>query len=199
MTAESVLNSSLCVSIIVYNVPVVVTGIHMGNVGLYDFAIHWFDIQTAFWQGQDPQRVCAIATPFPGQTMKPPMVAQVTIDYGDSQATMSFNGHVTHGQKDETTLCGTAGTLRSTGPSLSDQKVTLHTKAGEARPHLQGTWFENGFQGAMCELLCAIEENREPENGARENLRSLALCFAAVQSANEGGTWKRPGEVVQLD
>ena len=37
MTAKSVLNSSVCVSVIVYNVPVVVTGIHMGNVGKNDF------------------------------------------------------------------------------------------------------------------------------------------------------------------
>ena len=34
MTAESVLNSSACVSTMLRNVPVVVTGIHMGNVGL---------------------------------------------------------------------------------------------------------------------------------------------------------------------
>jgi hypothetical protein len=35
----------------------------------------------------------------------------------------------------------------------------------------------------MGELLCAVEEKREPENGARENLESLALCFAALESA----------------
>ena len=29
----------------------------------------------------------------------------------------------------------------------------------------------------------AIAEKREPSNNARDNLRSLALCFAAVQSA----------------
>jgi hypothetical protein len=34
MTANPVLNSSLCVSTMLNNVPVVVTGIHMGNVGL---------------------------------------------------------------------------------------------------------------------------------------------------------------------
>ena len=33
MTAKSVLNSSVCVSTMLNNVPVVVTGIHMGNVG----------------------------------------------------------------------------------------------------------------------------------------------------------------------
>ena len=32
MTAKSVLNSSVCVSTLLNNVPVVVTDIHMGNV-----------------------------------------------------------------------------------------------------------------------------------------------------------------------
>ena len=38
----------------------------------------------------------------------------------------------------------------------------------------------------MGELLCAIEEEREPGHGARDNLRSLELCFAALKSADSG-------------
>ena len=34
----------------------------------------------------------------------------------------------------------------------------------------------------MGELLCAIEEEREPLNSARDNLRSLRLCQAALRS-----------------
>ncbi len=34
MTAKSVLNSSVCVSRMVNNLPVVVTDVHMGNVGI---------------------------------------------------------------------------------------------------------------------------------------------------------------------
>ena len=51
---------------------------------------------------------------------------------------------------------------------------------------LDGVWFDDGFAGAMGELLCAIEEDREPENSARRNLPSLELCFAAVASADAG-------------
>jgi len=36
MTAKPVLNSSVCVSTMLNNVPVVVTGAHMGNVGLIE-------------------------------------------------------------------------------------------------------------------------------------------------------------------
>ena len=53
-------------------------------------------------------------------------------------------------------------------------------------PELQGTWFTNGFRGAMGELLCAIEENREPTHSAHNNLNTLALSFAALASADSG-------------
>jgi len=49
----------------------------------------------------------------------------------------------------------------------------------------------------MGELLCAIEENREPENSGIDNLQSLELCYAAVAAAEEGEP-KIPGEVREL-
>ena len=59
------------------------------------------------------------------------------------------------------------------------------------------TWFTNGFHGTMAELLCAIEEDRQPSNNAADNLDCLALCFAAVESA-ERGEPIRPGSVLAL-
>jgi hypothetical protein len=49
----------------------------------------------------------------------------------------------------------------------------------------------------MAELLCAIEEGRAPTTNARDNLDSLALCFAAIASA-ESGRSVAPGEVTVL-
>jgi hypothetical protein len=49
----------------------------------------------------------------------------------------------------------------------------------------------------MGELLCAIEDDREPVNSARGNLPSLQLCFAAVASADSGEPI-RPDEVKAL-
>jgi predicted dehydrogenase len=75
--------------------------------------------------------------------------------------------------------------------------LTLHTAAGQASVPLDGTWFSSGFQGAMGELLCAIEEGREPTHSARNNLSSLALCFAALASADTGVP-VRPGSVTAI-
>jgi hypothetical protein len=38
----------------------------------------------------------------------------------------------------------------------------------------------------MAELLCAIDEDREPYNSAASNLVGLELCFAALKSADSG-------------
>ena len=85
-------------------------------------------------------------------------------------------------------IIGTEGTVSSRGPDLGVQSVELHTAAGVARPALKGTWFNDGFAGTMGELLCAIEERREPMNSARGNLASLRLCLAAVRASRTGET-----------
>lgn len=162
---------------------------------LYDFAIHWFDIAAQMLPGQQARFVTANATRVAGQTARPPMAAQVMIAFPDAQVTMSFNGNVEFSQQDQTVVCGEKGTLRSSGPSLSEQQVSLETADGPAEPRLEGQWFENGFQGTMLELLRAIEENRTPRNDARSSLRGLELCFAAVQSARQDGAPIRPGEI----
>ena len=38
----------------------------------------------------------------------------------------------------------------------------------------------------MGALLVAIEDNTEPPDGAAENLKSLALAFAAISSSRTG-------------
>lgn len=151
---------------------------------LFDFGIHWFDLVTRLLRGRQARRVWASAGRIPVQKMTPPILAHVAIDYDGAQARLNFNGHVQLGQEDRTVVCGSQGTLRSFGPSLSEQTVTLHTAAGRATAALEGTWFTHGFQGAMGELLCAIEEDRAPSHSARNNLESLALCFAALASAD---------------
>lgn len=150
---------------------------------LYDFGIHWFDITSRFMQGRKPLRVSASAGAAPGQKVRPPLLSQAIIEYDAGQASLFFDANTRFGEQDTTCVAGTLGTARSAGPDLNAQEVTLATAQGVARPRLRGTWFPDGFHGTMGELLRAVEEEREPENGARGNLDSLALCFAALESA----------------
>ena len=164
---------------------------------LYDFAIHWFDIVTQFFGDRTPQQVFATRTRAAGQRGRPPLLAQALIDFDGGHASLVFDATVSHGQLDHTFVAGTRGTLTSRGPSLAEQTVTLYTPDGHATPRLSGAWFPDGFHGSMGELLCVVEEGREARNGARDNLRGLGLCFAAIASATEG-TPQVPGRVRRL-
>jgi predicted dehydrogenase len=166
----------------------------MDDLILFDFGIHWFDAAARFLKGRKLRRVWASAARAGFQRMRPPMLAQALLDYDGAQVRLAFNGHVRLGQEDRTVVCGSAGTVRSFGPSLSEQRIELHTAEGCASFVPEGTWFESGFQGTMGELLCAIEDGREPLNSARDNLRSLEVCFAALSSARTN----RPVEIAAV-
>ncbi len=152
---------------------------------LYDFGIHWFDFLRSI-TGDRAQSVIATATHAKGQTAAAPLLAQVLVRLDGGQASLVFDGATPFGPRDTTTVTGTKGTLTSDGPDLGQQTVTLTTPLGRATPTLTGTWFNDGFRGAMGALLVAIEDDTEPANGAAENLHSLALAFAAIHSRRSG-------------
>jgi predicted dehydrogenase len=164
---------------------------------LYDFAIHWFDFITTLMHGAQPTRVFASKVRATTQDIDAPLLAQVAIEYPTAQASLVFDAHTRFGRTDRVFVAGSAGSLSSIGPDQDHQKVELTTAKGIARPKLVGSWFPDGFHGTMAELLSSIEEKREPMNNARNNLQSLALCFAAVASA-ERGKPVVPGTVQRL-
>jgi predicted dehydrogenase len=167
------------------------------HVVLYDFAIHWFDMVVLFFAGRNPLRVFAANAFALAQELKSPMIASAMVQFENGTATMNFDAHSRFGPEEIICVTGSAGTIRATGPICAPHNLALHTARGCAKPQLKGKWFNDGFRGAMGELLCAIEENREPSNSARDNLRSLALCFAAVKSADTGKA-QIPGKVRRL-
>ncbi|MEY3285100.1 MAG: hypothetical protein RIR86_3113 [Acidobacteriota bacterium] len=164
---------------------------------LYDYGIHWFDLAAQFFAGRAARRVSAMATRSISQAARPPFLAQATIEFDGGMATLNFNANVLYGQDDRTFVAGSRGSGVSYGPNLSEQTVELYGPDGVAQPILSGTWFREGFEGAMGELLCAIEQGRTPGHAARDNLRSLALCFAALASADDGHP-RLPGEARRL-
>ncbi|MEM7717682.1 MAG: Gfo/Idh/MocA family oxidoreductase [Pseudomonadota bacterium] len=152
---------------------------------LWDFGVHWFDFLTSI-AGPRIESVFAMATKAEGQENAVPLLAQALVRLEGGQASLVFDGGAPSGARDATVICGTMGMLTSDGPDLGHQSVTLTTVDGLARPALKGTWFNDGFRGAMGALLVAIEDNTEPENGAAENLQSLALALAAIESRVTG-------------
>jgi len=149
----------------------------------YDFGIHWFDAARSFFGDVEATMVQASLAKFPEQAIKPPLLAGAMVTFPQGMATLAFNGGSRFGAREVCTVIGTEGTLHAVGDICSAPCVDLFTAHGHARAELQGSWFPDGFRGAMGELMCAIEEGREPENAAADNLKSLALMFAAMESA----------------
>jgi predicted dehydrogenase len=152
---------------------------------LYDFAIHWCDFLASLI-GPTATSVFATRAWAPEQAAKPPLLAQILVEFPDGQAALLFDGSTRHGARDRTMITGTEGTIESVGPDLGKQEVTLTTAAGFSRPRLEGTWFNDGFVGSMGALLRAIETKTPPLHNARDNLASLALAFAAIASSRRG-------------
>jgi predicted dehydrogenase len=157
------------------------------NLLLWDFGIHWFDFLSSVI-GERPLTVRVAAARAASQAVRPPMLAEVHIAFDGGHASLILNGAARYGACDMTAIIGTEGTVSRRGSDLGVQSVELHTAVGVARPALKGTWFNDGFAGTMGELLCAIEEGREPMNSARGNLASLRLCLAAVRASRTGET-----------
>ncbi len=153
---------------------------------LYDFGIHWFDMVHCYSGGRKARRVTASAYRNRSQRARQPLSGHAIVEYPDLQASIVLRGDATCGAQDRSVIVGTKGTLISCGPNINEQTVTLYTAEGVASPRLTTRWFPDGFDGTMSELLCAIEEDRDPYNSAQDTLGSLALCFAAMESADTG-------------
>jgi predicted dehydrogenase len=164
---------------------------------LYDFAIHWFDMLTCILGKQEATSVFATLAHSKTQRARPALLAQVLVEFDQAQASLVFDADTRFGKLDTTVVVGSEGTITSAGPDVNHQTVEVAIGDYRMSPVLTGRWFPDGFHGTMGELLRSIEEDREPEISAGSNLRSLALCFAAVASA-EQGTPVVPGRVRQM-
>lgn len=170
---------------------------HVKHLVLYDYAIHWFDMVRCLLPHSRVQRVYATTTRAPHQTIMPALLGQVLIELDSAQASLTFDAMVEHAPEERTYLAGTHGVALSIGKGNNDQEVTLTTDEGVYRPRLIGRWFPDGFRGTMCELLSSIHEKRPTLISGEDNLHSLGLCFAAIESARTGLP-QTPDEVRQL-
>ena len=171
------------------------------HIILYDFAIHWFDFLTTVLPYKKARKVHASIARSSAQKARPALLGQALVEFEGAQASLVFDGDVRFGARDRTYIAGSKGTLISEGVDHQSQQVTLHNEDGTFTPQLEGSWFPGGFHGTMGEFLRSIEESREPEIAARANLDSLALCFAAVVSADRkeaidpGSVRRMPGAI----
>ncbi|HET6314940.1 MAG TPA: gfo/Idh/MocA family oxidoreductase, partial [Chloroflexota bacterium] len=109
-----------------------------------------------------------------------------TPNQADLTTTLHFNNIVQTRSMHENTwyVDGTEGSVSASQTELvyslrsqPDQRTTIA---------LRGSWFPEAFGGSMGELMSALAEGREPATSGRDNLQSIRLAFAAVESSETG-------------
>ena len=109
----------------------------------------------------------------------------MVIELAEAQVSLLFRGAYRSEELGSYRVVGSSGIAWHNGKSLGGDSINLRTAAGEEPIALVGDWWANGMHGAMGELLCAIEDGRQPSNAARDSLPGLAQCFAAIRSAKK--------------
>ncbi len=88
---------------------------------------------------------------------------------------------------------GTEGLARGTigwpsYPARTPSTLDFTTKRQPGywlQPRWNEVWFPDAFVGTMAQLLCAIDEQSEPEISGRDNIQTIALCEAVFAAARD--------------
>jgi predicted dehydrogenase len=160
------------------------------NFNIVDHGIHYIDL-TRYFTGRTPLRVKASTTMVPGQAAVSPMIYTINLEYEPDARVMStlhFNNIIAaHGlHRYEWLIDGTEGSLVASQSELS----VCFKENPQARQSfaLQGRWFPEAFVGSMGEMMTALTEGREPQTSGRDNLNSIRIAYAAVESSETGQT-----------
>ena len=80
---------------------------------------------------------------------------------------------------------GTIGWPDYPKPTPSTLDFTTISTGKWHRPRWKKVWFPDAFVGPMAELLCALEEKRQPSISGTDNLKTMALVDACYLSAKQ--------------
>ncbi len=161
---------------------------------LTDYLLHWVDI-TRGWLadgGAGPvRRVRAVDSRVPGQPAEARNPWSATLSMAtDSGATATLRitgSNITSQPGCPFWVHGTSGSLRGS-VLLDSDRLELDDGSTCTPVELSGAWFVDGFAATMGELMCAVAEDRDPENSAADAARSVAVVLAARESAELDGT-----------
>ncbi len=167
----------------------------MRHVLLLDMAIHSFD-QARFLSGADAYRVyCREYNP-PGSWFKHGAAAMAVFDMTDGivfsyRGAWCAEGHPTSWQC-QWRFVGSRGTLLWDGAD-SITAETVDGEEGFIRPTKPvviepATWNSDrgGHEGLIRDFVAAIRSGKPPPTHCGDNLKSLAMVFGAVASAESG-------------
>ncbi|MDX2111900.1 MAG: Gfo/Idh/MocA family oxidoreductase [Verrucomicrobiota bacterium] len=143
------------------------------------------------WFGAEPQRVQAITRRRAGQHFVSGNLLLSTIDYGPG-----LTGHIVHSEllcagmpSNHCRIDGDNGSLVFPLWGNSIQLTSKRLADGPVSLVVDGPDFAHTQIGTLGDLLCAIEDKREPLLSARNNLATLSHVFAEHASTLSEGQW----------
>jgi predicted dehydrogenase len=173
-----------------------------GWVTLRIMSIHHLDT-LRYWLGE-PDRIFASVAPDPRTSQKfehEDGIALYILEFPDDVRASSWDdvwtGPAREGSAADVGIRwrveGTDGIARGTigwpsYPERTPSTLEYSTRKDQGQwhsPKWDQVWFPDAFIGPMAELLCALEEDREPTISGRQNLPTMALVDAAYRSAEE--------------
>jgi predicted dehydrogenase len=161
---------------------------------LTDYLLHWADITRTWLTDGDAGSVTtvqAVDSRVPGQPndARNPWSATLTLATASgATGNLRIAGNVVTSQPGcPFWVHGTTGTLRGS-VLLGSDRLSIDDGTSSTEVPLTGAWFVDGFAAALGELMCAVEERRQPENCAADAALSVEVVLAARRSAELGGT-----------
>ena len=164
----------------------------MENVLLLDMAIHTLDA-ARFMAGVSPKAVYCLETNPRGSWYAHGAAANAIFEFDDG---VVFNYRGSWCAEGANTsweaawrIVGTKGTLIWDGADAFEAKVVaadegfLRELAAIEVPDPANIDQTHGHASVLAEFLDAIEEGRPPETASNDNIKSLAMVFAAIESA----------------
>jgi predicted dehydrogenase len=163
--------------------------VQLPHFNIVDHGIHYLDL-TRYFTGLTAVQVKATTTMVPGQQAVTPMIYSILLEYAPEaqlMSTLHFNNLVRVPRalgRNEWLIDGTDGAAVASQSELRVATRDLPEKSQTLA--LQGAWFPEAFGGSMGELLTALAQGRVPATSGRDNLESLKLALAAVESSESG-------------
>jgi predicted dehydrogenase len=170
----------------------------MQHVLILDMAIHTFD-QARFLTGQDPVAVNAVEWNPAGSWYRHGASALVAVEMADGTRFTYRGSWCSEGANTsweaQWRAIGTGGTVRWNGGDAVQIDAVQPWKQGQftstAIPTedapAAGEMLLQGHAGCIDEMLTAIAAGRKPQTWGEDNVKSLAIVHAAIQSARNGG------------
>ena len=162
--------------------------VEMPNFNIVDHGIHWIDL-SRYFTGLTPRVVQAVTTLVPGQAAVSPMIYTIALGYAPEERVMStlhFNNIIAAGDAHSGTWYadGTEGSAIVAGDELT--LFSRHRPGRRRSFRLAGSWFPDAFGASMGAFMRTLAAGHEPPTSGADNLQSIRIAYAAVESAETG-------------